>query len=201
DAGIDKSRLLTEFLRIAQSAVTDSDKVSDLTVFLMIDDIQKLMYLDSDGFNKSGIFYSYLLIIASMVISNPTFIIAYCSATIVKPIVDILAKSQQLCVLLPFHVLGPPQHDGKNIFNIKHPLVRILVEDVGGNGYTLEALEIRIPADIDKCYIGELMHNIISDIAQLFSEVLDNSSHYGAILKAILGHIPIRKNEIVSGTP
>ncbi|CAI2168897.1 15971_t:CDS:2 [Funneliformis geosporum] len=115
--------------------------------------------------------------IASMVIGHPAFIIACCSATIVEPIVDVLAKSQQLRVLLPFHVLDPPQRDGKNIFNIEHPLIRILVEDMGGNGRALEALEIHIPADIDNCYIGKLMHNIISDIAQLYSDVLDNSSH------------------------
>ncbi|KAF0517626.1 hypothetical protein F8M41_016892 [Gigaspora margarita] len=59
--------------------------------------------------------------------------------THMKPIRDILAKSQQLCIQLSVPQLKALNHFHKPVFDMEKPLVKILARDMDRNGCALEA--------------------------------------------------------------
>ncbi|CAG8745002.1 5093_t:CDS:2, partial [Dentiscutata erythropus] len=175
-------------------------KASDLTVFLLLDSIHNLMENSDDGLNKNSRFYSCLSIMANNIITSKPFIIGCCSATSMKPMRDILAKSRQLHIQLLIPQLKAPSCFHRPVFDMEKPLVKILVEDMGGNSRALEALEQVIPLNIDDYCISDIIHNLIKELLDLYSGVLDRSDCYKEILQVILSNTPVNINFSIPGT-
>ncbi|CAG8753632.1 8303_t:CDS:1, partial [Gigaspora rosea] len=185
---------------IAHIARSKHQEPSDLTVFLLLDGIHKLMENSDDGFNKSSKFYSFLTQIAINIITSEALIIGCCFATSMKPIRDILARSSQLCIQLPIPQLKAPSCFHRPVFNMEKPLVKILVEDMGGNGRALEELEKVMLSNIDDSCVSDIIYQLLRKLECIYSDVLDHSDSYKELLQVILSNTPLSIHYPVPGT-
>ncbi|KAG7376546.1 hypothetical protein PHYPSEUDO_013157 [Phytophthora pseudosyringae] len=108
------------------------DNVKDMTVILCVDGLQKLV-LDK---TKTSDFYRVLTAICRFLNSSRAFVVCVCSATVQKPLSEALVGSTQKRVFL----LPPPLH-GHDIIAPRTRMEKQLVDDMGGHGRALEALQ------------------------------------------------------------
>lgn len=117
-----------------------------------------------------------------------------------KPMRDILARSSQLRIQLPIPQLKAPSRFNRSVFNIEKPLVKILVEDMGGNGRALEALEKVMPSNIDDSCVSDIIHKLLGKLEGMYSDALDYSDSYEELLRVILSNTPLSIHYPVPGT-
>ncbi|CAG8823218.1 23435_t:CDS:2, partial [Gigaspora margarita] len=174
--------------RIARSK---NQNPSDLTVFLLLDGVHQLIENSGDGFNKNSKFYSLLIGMSINIIASKSFIIGCCSTTSMKPMRDALARTSQLHIQLPIPQLKAPSRFHRPVFNMEKPFVNILVEDMGGNGRALEALEEVMPSNIDDSCVIDIIHELLNRLEGVYSDVLDCSGSYKELLRVILSNTPL----------
>ncbi|CAG8631663.1 229_t:CDS:1, partial [Paraglomus occultum] len=144
-------------------AASYGKSTKDLTIFLTIDGMQTTMADENDGKNKASMFYSMLTQL-SIIARSGLFVICTCTATIHAPFDQFLAASHQLRIFLPTCSLDPPTrlNNGQclSVF-LKHPVIDMLVEDMGGHGRALESLEMALQdKDLDRCNFVDILHKI-----------------------------------------
>nr|CAG8464230.1 247_t:CDS:1 [Entrophospora candida] len=173
-------------------------KFNDLTVIIIIDGLQMAMITPNDGKDKSSLFYSCMTELSLLAYMGP-FVINCCTATFSRPFHEVVAYSHQK-IYLPIHSLNPPQRQGKPIFANK-PLLNMLVNDMGGHGRALEALEIAIKGkDLDNCNFAELMNEIRVRLVDRYSEWVCKSIYLKPVLQIILSQKTIHENFIIPET-
>jgi hypothetical protein len=105
---------------------------SQHTIFLLVDGLQEL---DHTANSRNSVFARVLNAIATLVNAAPEFVIGCVAATVYQPVVDLLHDSPQLRCYLE-----PPPVRGHEVVVSADPLIRSLVDDMGGHGRALEAL-------------------------------------------------------------
>ncbi|CAG8848015.1 4778_t:CDS:1, partial [Gigaspora margarita] len=108
--------------------------------------------------------------------------------------------SSQLRIQLPIPQLKAPSRFNRPVFNIEKPLVKILVEDMGENGRALEALEKVMPLNIDDSCVSDIIHELLTNLGRVYSDVLDYSDFYKELLRVILSNTPLSIHYPVPGT-
>ncbi|CAG8601994.1 374_t:CDS:1, partial [Scutellospora calospora] len=111
-----------------------------------------------------------------------------------------LASSRQLFIQLPIPQLKAPTRFQRPVFDIKKPLVKILVGDMGGNRRALEVLEQVMPSNIDDCCVSDIIHQLLVELEDIYSNVLAHSGSYKVLLRVILGNTPLSIHDLVPGT-
>ncbi|KAF1782670.1 hypothetical protein GQ600_25718 [Phytophthora cactorum] len=108
------------------------EDVKDMTVILCVDGLQKIV---NDG-TKTCDFYCVLTAICSFLNSSRAFTVCVCSATVHEPVREALADSTQQRVFLL-----PPPLRGHKFLATRTRIEKQLVDDMGGHGRALEALQ------------------------------------------------------------
>jgi len=108
------------------------DNVKDMTVILCVDGLQQLV---NDG-TKSCDFYRVLTAVCGVLNMSTAFAVCICSATVQVAVDRALVSSTQERVFLL-----PPTLNGEEVLSPRTRTEKQLVEDMGGHGRALEALE------------------------------------------------------------
>nr|CAG8450256.1 4513_t:CDS:2 [Entrophospora candida] len=157
------------------------------------------MITPNDGKDRSSLFYSCMTQLSLLAYMGP-FVINCCMATFSHPFHKVVGYSHQKRIYLPIHSLNPPQRQGKPVFANK-PLLNMLVNDMGGHGRALEALEIAIKGkDLDNCNFAELMNEIRVRLVDRYSEWVCKSIYLKPVLQIILSQKTIHENFIIPET-
>ena len=178
-------------------------KLEDLIIFITIDGMQAAEKRDGDGLNKTSLLYSYLTTISNLARSK-LFIIGTCTATTHRPIEQYLASSTQKRVFLPTVSLSPPTYlinkVPQKVFP-DHPVVNMLVDDMGGHGRALEVLQNSLyNRDIDNCNFLDLMNNIRTQLEDRYNYWLTKANEFKPLLRVILAHQIIELDCPIPGT-
>ncbi|CAG8578879.1 10620_t:CDS:2 [Ambispora gerdemannii] len=174
----------------------------DLTVFLTIDGLQKVIENEGDWKNKRSLFYSCLTTVANLVRSR-NFIIGTCTATVYQPVEHCLADSHQRRIYLPVYRLQPPTRLINGVQQpvfADHPIIDMLVNDMGGCGRPLEILEYALKdKDIDQCNFMNLMSYICEQLQERYPE-WKGVEGIIPLLRVILTHQPVARKKPIPGT-
>ncbi|GLE02973.1 hypothetical protein PINS_up011852 [Pythium insidiosum] len=158
----------------------------DMTVILCVDGLQKLV---NDG-TKNCDFYRVLTSICSFLNSSTAFAVCVCSATVHMPIGQALAASPQKRVFLT-----PPPLRGDEVVVTRTRIEKQLVDDMGGHGRALEALQLALSKytkeeleEIDPGYIVDQVYGALkSQYGDVFAfPVLGDENNCKEVLAAIL---------------
>ncbi|GES91209.1 crinkler (CRN) family protein, putative [Rhizophagus clarus] len=176
-------------------------KLKELTVILIIDGLQVALENINDGMDKSSLFYSFMNEIALLVTSNDSpFVIACCTATLARPFNEIIAVSHQRRTFLPIRPLCPPQRDGNPIFK-NTPLHNMLINDMGGNGRALEALELALEdIDFENSSFVLIAEKVFFHLRDHYSEWISHTRYLTPVLRAIMTHTTLAASEHIPGT-
>ncbi|CAJ0755871.1 20731_t:CDS:2 [Entrophospora sp. SA101] len=180
-------------------------KLEDLAIFITVDGMQAIETRDGDGLNKTSLLYSYLITISNLVQSQSgLFIIDTCTATTHHPIEQYLASSTQKRGFLPTVSLSPPTYlinkIPQKVFP-DHPIIDILVNDMGGHGHALEVLQNSLHnRDIDNYNFLDLMNNIHTQLEDRYNYWLTKANEFKPLLCVILAHQIIELDHPIPGT-
>jgi hypothetical protein len=170
-----------------------------LTVIIVIDGMQAAIRNENDGRDKSSLFYSCMTVLNNFATSGP-FVIACCTATLSRPFHVFVSSSHQKRVFLPISPLSPPQRQGKPVFANSN-LVNMLINDMGGHGRALEALDEALrDKDVDNINFLTIAEGIRAKLSDLYGEWISQTSYLKPVLRVILTQARVRANEIVPGT-
>ncbi|KAG9412952.1 hypothetical protein AC1031_015968 [Aphanomyces cochlioides] len=128
---------LSRFLRIEQvmdvlAQLQAIDNVEDMTVIICVDGLQNL----HDDSRTTSAMHSVLDSIYHFVNTSRAFVVCVCAATIYEPVDEVLENTSQR-----FLHLHPPPLRGEKVIAASDRATRQLIEDMGGHGGVLEALE------------------------------------------------------------
>eukprot|EP01097_Dermamoeba_algensis_P006256 TRINITY_DN3918_c0_g2_i3.p1 TRINITY_DN3918_c0_g2~~TRINITY_DN3918_c0_g2_i3.p1 ORF type:complete len:660 (-),score=124.04 TRINITY_DN3918_c0_g2_i3:436-2334(-) len=175
-----------------------------MTVFLMIDGLQKLMINDTDGLDKLSRFYSCIQYCASLAINCPAFIIICCAATVTTPFETALANSPQTRVFLKTHQIEWPTIDGKKILDPHHQLTKLLIDDMGGNGRAIEILQDEFQGkttnEIDDLPISHVMQNLVNKLRMRYPDMMKYAKFYKQTLRVILANKILNYQDVIPQT-
>ncbi|KAG9411203.1 hypothetical protein AC1031_016841 [Aphanomyces cochlioides] len=161
------------------------DNVEDMTVILCVDGMQKLV---NDG-TKTCDFYRVLSAICRFLNSSRSFAVCVCSATVQKPLREALADStQQRVFLLPVPLCG---HE---VVATRNWTEKQLVDDMGGHGRALEALQevlLRYQGSLDQVDPATIVEDVYDMLRRKYGDVFDtplfgNPTNCQEVLAAIL---------------
>lgn len=160
--------------------------LKEMTVFILVDGIHELAHQPQDPNSKLK---QALDSITSIVNSGPVFCVAAFAGTFYVPVDTILAPSPQRRMYLT-----PQPLDGHQIHPTDDPFVRLLIEDMGGHGRALEALEEQLQKqDIRSCSASDFMHRVLSDLRMRYPPLLNRASELVPALIAVLTQHPLRR--------
>ncbi|CAG8448871.1 8972_t:CDS:2 [Acaulospora morrowiae] len=170
-----------------------NQKLNDLNVIVILDGIQVAMKKAMDGTDQGFLFYDCISILCILSLLGP-FIITCCTATISMPIHSFL-DSSQLRVFLPVTSLQPPRINGNPVF-VDNPVMKMLINDMGGHGRALEALEESIRGkDLDNINFIDLINDVRSNISNKYQEWLSKTIYLKPVLRIILSRTQVDKNQ------
>ncbi|KAL1914250.1 uncharacterized protein VTP21DRAFT_9090 [Calcarisporiella thermophila] len=176
-----------------------------VTVILAVDALHAIMSNYDEGLEEDSTFYRTMSKIADLGV-NGMFAIPCCTATILGPINSFLRTSHRHRVYLPVATLTPPiirQGDTiHQVFQMNDHIIKILVDDCGGHGRALEALECALEGvDISAINIDDLMYRVVNMIRNYYQEALQISvRNINAVVRAILTRHRLQADECVPGT-
>ena len=160
--GEDKSYgVFSETSRMLPDGVLDKlaegEKINkkDMTVLILVDGIHALSHTNgmTQTMMKQGIDS-----VVALVNAGPYFCIGVFAATFYTPLEQTLAASPQKRISLMLSAI-----DGHVIIPSNNPLVRLLVDDMGGHGRALEKLkETLYEMDINVCSASAFMNQVKS---------------------------------------
>ncbi|CAG8485785.1 16152_t:CDS:2 [Funneliformis mosseae] len=127
------------------------------------------------------------------------FVVVCCTVTISMHIHDFLASSAQKRIFLPVTSLQPPKINNIPVFN-DSPIMDMLIDDMGGHGRALEALgEAFEDKDLSKINFIDLINNVRLNLTYNYSGWLAKTAYLRPILRIILAHISVNKNQTILG--
>jgi len=159
------------------------DNVKNMTVILCVDG---LLGLADDG-TKNCDFYRLLTAVCGFLNSSTAFVVCVCSAAAQMPVYRALAHFPQKCVLLL-----PPALRGDEIMSTRTMIEKQLMDDMGGHGRALEALEGVLlkhkdsMEEIDPTYLFDKVCEEIERKSGIFDSPLFNAKVCQEVLIAIL---------------
>jgi hypothetical protein len=160
------------------------DDVKDMTVILCVDGLQKL---ENEDRSKTCAFYRVLTSICLFLNSSRAFAVCVCSATVHKPLEEALADSTQ-----KRWFLLPPSLRGHEILSTRTRMEAQLVDDMGGHGRALEALQ-----EVLNLHCGDSSEEV--DPAAIVDEVYAALKHqYGDVFGFPLFHDPTNCQEVLA---
>ncbi|KAF0546337.1 putative crinkler family protein [Gigaspora margarita] len=152
--------------------------VKNVTVILVVDGMQQLMDNKDDGLNSDSRFYRTLSSIGNLSFSG-IFIIPVCTSTITGPIESTLKYSHRKRVYLPVASLHPPNYrQGDSLIPVfkSDEITNTLVEDCGGHGRALEALNDCLAGrNIEECNINTLMNDLRHNLTAMYRDAIFGS--------------------------
>ncbi|CAG8798498.1 41596_t:CDS:2, partial [Gigaspora margarita] len=152
--------------------------VKNVTVILVVDGMQQLMDNKDDGLNSDSRFYRTLSSIGNLSFSG-IFIIPVCTSTITGPIESTLNYSHRKRVYLPVASLQPPNYrQGDSLIPVfkSDEITNTLVEDCGGHGKALEALNDCLAGrNIEECNINTLMNDLRHNLTAMYRDAIFGS--------------------------
>ena len=132
-------------------------------------------------------------------IAQRGFIIVCGTSTISGPVERILKGSRRRRILLPCVPLDVPKINNQPAFNSTGLVQKVLIQDCGGHGRALELLMDIIP-NLPKDAGAEVKCLLVDKLRQLYSGVLPRQSDAMAIVRAVMGHRCLFKDECIPGT-
>ncbi|CAG8757682.1 229_t:CDS:1, partial [Ambispora leptoticha] len=152
--------------------------LKDITVILVVDGMQQLMDNKDDGLKSDSRFYQTLSSIADFAFKG-IFVIPVCTSTITGPVEDTLKYSHRKCVYLPVASLEPPNYrqDHRLVPVFKDDeITKTLVEDCGGHGRALEALNDCLAGrNIEECNLNTLMNDLRLKLTERYRDAIFGS--------------------------
>ncbi|RHZ64406.1 hypothetical protein Glove_325g15 [Diversispora epigaea] len=170
-----------------------NQELNDLNVIVILDGIQVAMKKPMDG----SFFYDCISTLCMLSLLGP-FIITCCTATISMPIHNFHASSQQLRVFLPLTSLQPPRINRNPVF-VDNPVMKMLINDMGGHGRALEALEESISGkDLDNINFIDLINDVRSNLNDKYQGWLSKTNYLKPVLRIILSRARVDKNQNIA---
>ncbi|KAF8956431.1 hypothetical protein BGZ46_002378, partial [Entomortierella lignicola] len=174
-----------------------NQQLSDSTIILVVDGMQRLMSNYEAGLQADSVFYKTLTAIGDLT-QYGAFILPCCTATVTRPVNECLKSSVRKRVFLPVAPLTTPQQEGRPIFDQNSALLRILESDCGGHGRALEILwDLIRSRDMQRCDVGELMVRLRTRLAEQYREAFPEQHVAKAIINAVLTHQRLSTRQIV----
>jgi hypothetical protein len=171
-----------------------NQELNNLNVIVILDGIQVAMKRSTDGKDKSSFFYNCINSLGILSLSGP-FIVTCCTATVSIPIHDFLASSQQKRVFLPLTSLKSPRINNNPVFS-DNSVMKMLINDMGGHGRALEALEDSIGGkDLDNVNFADLINDVRSELNKNYQGWLSKTTYLKPVLRIILSHTRVDKNQ------
>ncbi|RHZ86979.1 hypothetical protein Glove_41g179 [Diversispora epigaea] len=147
----------------------------NITVILVVDGMHKLMKKKDDGLDSNSEFYSTLISIANCAFRN-IFLIPVCTSTISGPVDSVLKDSTRRRVYLPVPSLQPPScQQGDSLVSVfkNDEVTNTLVEDCGGHGRALEALNDCLDGrNIEECNVDTLMNDLRYKLIEKYRDAI-----------------------------
>ncbi|CAG8440772.1 12122_t:CDS:2, partial [Acaulospora colombiana] len=192
--GTGKSRNANEFHQTAISYLSEPEdtelltKIKEAWVFHKMDleeiietyepATPVLMVNKDDGLKEDSHFYQTLSNIADSAFKG-IFIIPICTSTITGPVEGSLKYSHRKRVYLPVASLEPPNHRQDHglvpVFK-DDEITKILVEDCGGHGRTLEALNDCLAGrNIEECNLNTLNSELHFKLTERYRDAIFGS--------------------------
>ena len=172
---------------ITALAQGEGKKLEDMTVFILVDGIQELSHKNRETNSMKSAINS----VVQIVNMAPFFCIAAIAGTFYGNVADVLSRSPQMRIYLT-----PPPLDGRAIIQSKDPLVQQLIDDMGGHGRALEALEQELQeVDITKCSASSFMNNIRASLERKYPPLQENAPRLVPALIAVLIRYPLGKED------
>ncbi|CAG8617382.1 8244_t:CDS:1 [Ambispora gerdemannii] len=152
--------------------------LKDITVILVVDGMQQLMDNKDDGLKSDSRFYQTLSSIADFAFKG-IFVIPVCTSTITGPVEGTLKYSHRKRVYLPVASLKPPSYhqDDRLVPVFKDDeITKTLVEDCGGHGRALEALDDCLAGrNIEECNLDTLMNDLRLKLTERYRDAIFGS--------------------------
>lgn len=176
----------------------------NVTVILVVDGLQNTIDRPDDRFDQGSQFYQTLSAIGDLALKG-TFLLPCCTATISGPVSSFLKSSPRHRILLPLPSLHSPTFlkDGieEGVFK-KDYILDILVNDCGGHGRALEALEDALNGrEIQDCNVDNLMNDLRYKLTSRYPDTLSLTiTEAQAVARAILTRQLVNADECLPGT-
>lgn len=171
-------------------AQTEGRKLEDMTVLILVDGIQELPHQNGE---KNSPMKVCMDTVIQMINSAPFFCIGVFAGTFYGKVEDILSSSPQWQMYLT-----PEPLDGHIIISSTDPLAQYLVDDMGGHGRALEALEEQLrKVDIKDCSISIFMNNIRASLEQKYPPLQTAASQLVPALLAVLLRYPLGEKDLL----
>lgn len=105
------------------------------------------------------------------------------------------AASNQRRITIP-----PPVLDGHKVIVADDPIIYVLIEDMGGYGRALEALQQALSkiGDIENYYLDALLHYIQTSIAHLYPGLFDAAPDLTPAIFHVLTQTPVKRTTLLS---
>ncbi|RHZ90174.1 hypothetical protein Glove_5g80 [Diversispora epigaea] len=150
----------------------------NITVILVVDSMQHLMENKDDGLKSNSLFYKTLTSVADLAFSG-IFVIPICTSPITWPVEDVLKYSMQKRIYLPVASLQPPSYrQGDSLVPVfkNDEVTNTLVEDCGGHGRALEALDDCLAGrSIEECNVDTLMNDLRYELFEKYHNAISIS--------------------------
>ncbi|CAG8698485.1 18761_t:CDS:2, partial [Acaulospora morrowiae] len=174
-----------------------NQEYNELNVIIILDGLQAAINENMDRTDKKSFFYDCISALGMLSLSVP-FIITCCTATISMPIHSFLASSQQLRVFLPVTSLRPPRINSNPVF-VDNPVMKMLINDMGGHGRALEALVDSISGIyLDNINFIDLINGVRSNLGKKYQIWLSNTDYLKPVLRIILSRTQVNKKQNIS---
>jgi hypothetical protein len=173
-------------------------ELKELTVILIVDGLQNALIDQNDGINsKKSLFYSLMTEISILTTCNESpLVIACCTSTLACP----FNGMDQMRIFLPILPLHSPKKEGMPIFK-DTPLINMLINDMGGNGRALEALESALKSvDFENDSFVSIAKQVYYQLKNRYSGWIYHTRYLTPVLRAILAHTILITSEPIPGT-
>ncbi|GMF33686.1 unnamed protein product [Phytophthora lilii] len=169
--------------------------VEDVTVIFCVDGLQHAQNNITENFDLTRVLSS----ICDVLQSSTPFIVCVCSATVCKPISEVLAHFSRPHV----HLLPPPLR-GHEIVNARTRIEKQLVDDMGGHGRALEVLQQVMPRyshlkNVDSASILDVVYMELNRRYNL-QDLFTNETNRREVSVAILSRRRYNEYEPIGGT-
>ncbi|EGZ28983.1 hypothetical protein PHYSODRAFT_469680, partial [Phytophthora sojae] len=128
-----KTVFFIEEVLVLLAKLEQIDKLQDMTVLLCVDGLDRLHH---DGIKQSSKYLRVMNAIISFLNASKAFVVCACASRLASPFHEVQMVFRQRCTYLV-----PPTLNGDEILSPRTRIEQILVEDMGGHGRALEALD------------------------------------------------------------
>ena len=160
--------------------------------FLVVDGLKNIR----DRFGES-VFMATLTALGD--IAQQGFIIVCGTSTISDPVERILKGSRRHRVVLPCAPLDAPKINNQPVFNSTGLVQKVLIQDCGGHGRALELL-MDITPTLPRDASTEVKFLVVDRLHQLYSGALPGQSDAMAMVRVVMGHRHLYRDECIPGT-